>query len=289
MSDTFQRHAPQFFNYARERYNILLNRRAGLPREEWTVDPVLKTWSFCNIFREDDKVTEWFRTHIRDPLKNDKRVLFATIAFRWFNSINAGEVLKPYLLEGVWPVEELKPLLEARKAADGKIVTGAYIIKTPPKLSKIDALLHLIALTHRMEGGIMLVWDYTSLERSWDAVRTIPYMGDFTSYEVVTDLRHTKMLRDATDVHTWANPGPGCAAGLGELFHQDRDYYNRHSSYHRKRMMEEMQLLLAMSQQNKYWSHGWPQWELREVEHTLCEFDKYRRGQQGLRLKRRYR
>ncbi|GAF76676.1 unnamed protein product [marine sediment metagenome] len=32
---------------------------------------------------------------------------------------------------------------------------------------------------------------------------------------------------------------------------------------------------------NSNWPDDWPLWEMREVEHTLCEFDKYERVRLG--------
>jgi hypothetical protein len=46
-----------------------------------------------------------------------------------------------------------------------------------------------------------------------------------------------------------------------------------------------MQELLA--QANEEWPEAWRPWEMREVEHWLCEYDKWRRGMGGQRLKRR--
>jgi hypothetical protein len=55
-----------------------------------------------------------------------------------------------------------------------------------------------------------------------------------------------------------------------------------------------MKGLLRDSRDAKFWPQGgkatakaaqnalyWPKWELREVEHTLCEFDKFERTRLG--------
>ena len=59
-----------YFGFVRERYRILLQRRAGKPKP-WTADRVLQEHYFTNVFREDDKTTVWFREHIREPLRDD--------------------------------------------------------------------------------------------------------------------------------------------------------------------------------------------------------------------------
>jgi len=41
--------------------------------------------------------------------------------------------------------------------------------------------------------------------------------------------------------------------------------------------------LLQYSKSEELWPRdcGWPEWEMRDVEHTLCEFDKYERVRLG--------
>jgi hypothetical protein len=46
-------------------------------------------------------------------------------------------------------------------------------------------------------------------------------------------------------------------------------------------MMSIMQEILSFSKSDEYWPQNWPHWEMREVEHTLCEFDKYERARLG--------
>jgi hypothetical protein len=46
-------------------------------------------------------------------------------------------------------------------------------------------------------------------------------------------------------------------------------------------MNTSMGILLSASRLEHNWPHEWPAWEMREVEHTLCEFDKYERARLG--------
>ena len=39
--------------------------------------------------------------------------------------------------------------------------------------------------------------------------------------------------------------------------------------------MKAMQELLVLSRDNHYWPETWQSWDMRTVEHTLCEYDKY--------------
>lgn len=76
-----------------ERHAIYLRRKAGEPKP-WTDDPILQQFYFTNVYRELDKTTVWFRKNVREPLRDDLRVIFATAAFRWFNYIPTGEILR---------------------------------------------------------------------------------------------------------------------------------------------------------------------------------------------------
>src|ERR1700730_3740631 len=49
-----------FFDWCRERHSVFEKRLAG-QQFPWTDDPILTEYIFCNVFREQDKVTRWFR------------------------------------------------------------------------------------------------------------------------------------------------------------------------------------------------------------------------------------
>jgi hypothetical protein len=88
---------------------------------------------------------------------------------------------------------------------------------------------------------------------------------------------------------TWANPGPGANRGANRVFGRPFDTKNK-----REALIEEMRMLLSLSEDSDLWpqekmntkklwkyDHKWPTWEMRDVEHTLCEFDKYERVRLG--------
>ena len=50
----------RFFDYIDERHFIYLKRQDG-KTFPWTQDKILQTYSFCNVYRELDKVTIWIR------------------------------------------------------------------------------------------------------------------------------------------------------------------------------------------------------------------------------------
>lgn len=269
----------EFFKYARERESIRIKRYAQpFP---WTDDKILQENRFCNVFREDDKTTIWFRENVRNFLQNYPRVLPATVIFRWFNRIETGEKILDLLVNAdKWDTAE------ARKRLTGvsPVVTGSYIIKTPNGMTKLEGLLWCFDqfLPKWRELYDTIIPGTTTMETLWTQLQEFPFLGQFMAYEIVTDLRFTHILKNAPDIMTWANPGPGAARGMGRLVEgADINTFKMQNKKHRQIVIEKMQELLEASKEEHNWPKEWQQWEMREIEHTLCEFDKYERIRLG--------
>lgn len=271
----------EFFAYARERYSIRLKRNAGEPKP-WTTDPLLLKYSFTEVFREDDRTTKWLRDHVREPLRNDPMVLPAVLIFRWFNRISTGEAIFTQLdmFDGTafdrflrsGETNALKVAIR-NHCGDGPYVTGAYTINTigtGAKMNKLDGVLCLIEMWFDRHD-----WQKpdTSSLQAFCKWCTSPALGPFMTDQIATDLRWTYLLEEAPDIMTWANPGPGCTAGLNRVF--GRPATQRVPT---TQLIVEMRALLALSQHPDYWPREWPRWELHEVENCACEFEKYQRG-----------
>lgn len=258
-----------------------IKRSLGNPKP-WTEDLILQKFRFCNVFREDDTTTKWFYENVRGPLSNSYDVLLATIIFRWFNRIETGKELlngrQGETLFDNWSSDDARAILKDRKP----VVTGAYIIKTPNGMNKLDGVLWCIdqiapvcqQLAHEIYEG-------KSLKTACELLQKFPYMGPFMAYEVVTDLRHTGLLMGAKDIDYWANPGPGAARGLGRVLHNNVDHFSRSSVRDANDLQKGMRWLLNESRDGTNWPIHWRRWEMREVEHTLCEFDKHERARRG--------
>ena len=271
----------EFFRYARDRYCVFLEREKGR-KPPWTGNPVLRQYRFCNVFREDDATTRWFRENIRGPLRDSPRVALATAGFRWFNRISTGERIKHVLLRHGWHEQKIRAALVT---ATWPLLTGAYMIKTPPGMLKLDGICWCMARL-----GSLKELRCGSLERAHQHLMKAPYLGAFMSYEIICDLLYTKYLEDAGDVMSWASVGPGAARGLRRIWGEHphcRYHYNNNKD--QSVMIPMMRSLLRQSQRGIRWSREWPTWDMRTVEHTLCEFDKYQRARvDGQRLKRRF-
>ena len=264
-----------------ERESIRIKKESAVLSPPWTDDPILQEFKFCQVFREDDRTTRWFRTHIREPMRNEEDVLMATIIFRWFNLIETGRTLIDHDLLRKW--NSKKAIYEITKHP--KWITGAYIIKTPNGMDKVTGVAECVSHIWKARESILsrlhenLVKGESSLEATWLILRDYPYMGPFMAYEVVTDLRHTYLLENANDIMTWANAGPGAMRGLNRLTGRPLDY-SRKSHPWCKEMQDLFKQVKKILAPSIIFRNG-ANYEMREIEGGLCEFDKYSRIHKG--------
>lgn len=286
----------RFFYWIRERHNIYLKRRAGKPKP-WTDDEVLRNWFFTNPYRENDKTTIWFRENVREPLRDDPRVFFATVCFRWFNLIETAGVLtnenpwdSKHNLLTHWDCKEAISRLDGVRRTGGKVFTGAYMINSPGGEPKLEAICRCITNVwkerYQFTDG---AWcEEVTMEGMHQALLQFDRLGGFMAYEIVTDLRHTYLLENAPDKMTWCHVGPGATRGLYRVLQLKFKKGDNASSPPRlKNDLDEMGRLLKAVQKAL---PKMPPFEMREIEHSLCEYDKYSRALEGDgKMKRTYR
>lgn len=275
----------------KERHSIYLKRQRGLPKP-WTDDKILQTYSFCNTYRELDRVTIWVRENIREPFADHPALWFALCMAR---QINWPDTLAELLADkkGATPMhgkrfdpDRMRSIMLARQARGEKLYTGAYMINAQfGKREEYAGRDKAFFTSHIVLAPLWATRDYVeghlrelpTIEDTTNLLSTYHGWGGFMSYEVATDMRWTRYLNQAADICTWANPGPGAKRGLNRLYGRDtRAHLNRDKA------IEEMREVYALVK--KQWprpSKDWPAIEMREIEHSLCECDKYLRVQSG--------
>lgn len=271
-------HQHKFWYWINERHNIYLRRQAG-ESAPWTDDPILQKYRFCNVFRELDRVTCWIRNHWRRRHRNTWFAMCIARQINWPPTL--GRIGFPFVWE---PDKVFKTLTEMRNAGE-KIYTGAYMLRgdiqrnhntTNDKPSyTVYSVLDPVYKAYQKEFGGTPYADsgtfpFQNIEGVTRWLSKFHGWGGFLSYEVATDLRHTFVLQLASDIHTWANPGPGARRGLNR-------YHGRpvKAQLTVPNAVVEMRDLLAKS--GRHLGIHVPDLEMRDIEHSLCEYDKYMR------------
>jgi hypothetical protein len=214
----------------------------------------------------------------------------------------------PYGLFSQWDGNVAKKTLWARERLGLHCFTGAYMIKIENYRGKIESCCDQISKQWEVRGRLFdRVLRCKTLEAAWKIFKQIEYIGGFMAYEIVTDLRHTYLLNEATDINTWCNLGPGAMRGISRLFNPDGRTPSKIESKNSlpKDILGTLRMLrdainLKLTELNDCAEPSedpddgkleftYPLFEMRELEHTLCEFDKYERARLGQgTMKRKY-
>ena len=113
--------------WVEERQRIYIKKEVIKEEKPWTDDFIFLNYRFCNVCREDDKVTRWLFTHWYQPQETSNNLAFAACVARHFNWPDTLEVLG---FPHEWNPKEVKRILKYRRDKEKKkIYTGAYISK----------------------------------------------------------------------------------------------------------------------------------------------------------------
>ena len=273
--------ATGLYHWISERHSIYLQRAEGYPAP-WTKDPILQQYKFTNPFRENDRVTVWMRGTWTYPNRNRplEETLFNCCLFRM---IGTSEFAEAHGWVQEFDPSYTKNLIQQRIAKKQRTFTGAYIItnqglKLPKAQVVVDYFLQPIwdnrkAITEVATTTRSLQKTHKELGKykGWGG-------GGFMAYEVVTDLNYTGVLPVPVDKNTWANAGPGAIRGLNRAFNRPlKKALSSEQSNH------EMQLLRQEAIVSEHIDVDVPKEaiDMRCIEHSLCEWDKYERVRLG--------
>jgi len=274
-------HRP-LLRFMNERHRIYLRRVAG-EEPPWTNDEVLQQYKFTNVYRELDRVTIWIRKNIREAYANSKDLWFMLCIAR---QINYPETLSTLIQQGGWPDKDdwswsRAAGLVRERMAHGEIgygnayllVGGIQAIKPPPKDKPEFTFKHALNPLWEDREQLRKRMNSTMQEATLTLANRFAW-GGFLSYEVACDLRWTKFLQNAPDACTWGYAGPGAIRGL-----------NRLAGVPVNTTLRQLDALIWMNkllqQISEQWPPNWRALEIREIEHSLCEYDKYVRVKQN--------
>lgn len=248
----------------------------------WTPDPILAGNRWCNVHREDDKVTRWiFDNFLPGNGNGGKEVPIALCVARL---VNWPDTLKDltYPINGWTPnyKQHWFNTFAARRAAGDKLWTGAYMV-TGGFSAGGESKETIIG---RVLDGAAIACDEFASKR-WHrladaaAQLTVPGMGQFLVAQVIADLKNTDWLRIATDWYTWCAPGPGSTMGLNFIHGRDRA-----KSLSQSQFMIEVNDIRAFIERETGFKLC-----AQNTQNCLCELSKYIRAKYfNERLKNTY-
>lgn len=229
-----------FYNFIYDRQLVWYKRTILKQPYPWTDDPILKTYKFCNTYRELDKGT----MYLIEAIINNKRIplgskLLNCMIYRRFNLPGFFEWIDgPILEKGFFPFDNLIFKLEKRKAKGLNLFNDAYIVSQTPydrKIGRKEKFVQQLCIFR----DLMNKSEYTRLSldiitsRNLKNVHSILKdrvfgMGDFLAYQTVTDLTYFPEFKGKWDINSFVAMGPGSKPGV-ELIYNTRpiDYAER--------------------------------------------------------------
>lgn len=268
------------FQWVREREAVRIKKDAGLPAP-WTDDPVISKFRFCNVRREDDRVTVWIRENIRER--------FAGHEYLWLmlcigRQINWTPTLEEMIRLDAWPISDgdggfldhMETVLAARQARGEKVYTGAYTITAPPTkgMQKIPFTCHTVIgqlWRDRARFAAHLASPRKNIQNTHALLKTYTAWGEFMAYQAVGDMIFTPILADAPDRELWCAAGPGTVRGLNRLYGRKLTF-----ALPQEQARSEIRKLYAVIEKETGVHVAF-----NDVPNCLCETDKYLRVMNG--------
>ena len=247
-----------FETWIRNREEARRNKEAGLPHP-WTADPIINQFHFCNVRREDDRVTKELRALAKEyfitPSEERSLPEFYTMA-RMFNHAPSVK----YLMENGW--YDAHEYFMCEMASGRRVYHTAYVVSTAgaavSKSRYIQSVVQAVANT---------TVPASTLRAAHRALMGIHGLGSFLAGQVVADLKNDRYLADAEDWWTWSCIGPGSKKGLDIVF--DVDKYGvptGASNYEERMMILNSRLSPDIAAMRLH---------MQDLQNCLCEFSKY--------------
>lgn len=230
--------------YIVDRYTIHIKKDVKKMEPPWVDEAVMQSYRFCNVFREDDRVTRSLITQVSEnPFLIYEEKILNTILFRAWNNPktfhdlggpwSAEDLYDPELKESVRPIyDRFKSKNPDRKWFNAAFNQGGlkYSLKYPngkgmgaheeegnkspgfePEMPL--RIFHLGPLMRAVYPKLIKAKDQ---QEAYLLLKTLPGFAAFYAYQVFVDLTYIKEFPFSENEFVIA--GPGCKRGLNCIF-----------------------------------------------------------------------
>lgn len=260
------KHVDDLLYWVQEREKMRIRKESGDEPYPigWSNDPIMATTRWCNVHREDDRVTKWIHQNwLSRNVEPDVRSFSMCVA----RMVNWPDTLEEMMFPYVWVPDAFIDVLARRKARGDKVWTSAYMITggfSAGGESKEVIIARVLDGAHkRLTNRNTRITSGDTLESAWEKIKT-PGIGSFLAAQIVADLKFAHPLDAAKDWHTWCAVGPGSSQGLNFL--HDRTQLQS---------IPQKQFVNEVNEVRELLGHAGVTLDAQNVQNCLCEFHKY--------------
>tara|TARA_Y100001947_G_scaffold158780_1_gene173031 strand:- start:1495 stop:2382 length:888 start_codon:yes stop_codon:yes gene_type:complete len=237
-------------------------------------DPIIEEYRFCNVRRNDDRVTRYVQNQFMQDFRTSPEAWFAITMARLFNNVDTLATLQH--AEVVLPFNPTAAIgvLRARETLGLRVFNPAYIVSTNGrKIDKIEYVInHVLKPMWRDKAKISrAIIDASDLDEVHKILQAQNGLGSFMAAQVVADLKYINP-NSWPDFHTFAASGPGSKRGLNRVFERDVK-----APLSEREFRDKLTLLRERTNARLKMEPITAQ----DIQNCLCEFDKYERVRLG--------
>jgi hypothetical protein len=268
------------FIKARERHRVWKEdgKNPLTPDARRGADPIISEWRFCNVRRNDDRVTKFVLNWLKQY--PEEYHWFAATVARFFNN----EETLTAIQDAVVPFdpERMRSFLKQRADAGLRNFNAAYIVSTNGRsMNKIDYIMDVVLIPMWVKRVDLMkrMAQMDSMEEIHALLTRWHGLGSFMAAQVLADIKYSTQ-NNWIDFHTFAASGPGSRRGLNRVMERHVNAPWREQEFRKtlRELRDKVNVRLNMEPLTA-----------QDLQNCLCEFDKYERIRLGEgRPKQRY-
>lgn len=264
-----------YFKFACERQKIFFKKFEGYSKT-YTKDPILKEYKFCNAYRASDRVSQYLISSViyTEQKYNYADIIFRIIFFKIFNKVQTWQ----YLTERLGQVslsnfnfKDYSMLLDEYIKKGNKLYNSAYIScanKTYGYNLKYQNHLALIQdmIKDNLAEKIVSAKKYSEV---FETLKSYPLIGNFMSYQLMTDINYSDIIN--FDENDFTIAGPGAIRGINKCFEDKSsmpyDYFIMYMVQNQESEFKRLGLKFRTLYGRKL--------HAIDCQNIFCELDKY--------------
>jgi len=276
-----------FWGFIGKRQQIWHRRFVEKIPPPWTNDPILARYRFTNVYREQDRGTEYVIKHILSGAP-PRDVVFNVILYRLFNRPETHRALGFQTATG-FDAKAATELLNARKAGQA-IFSPAYTVvhQMPREFTPYGSNAENI-IRNVLQGQVLTkyptlltdVLGAETYEAAWALLKQVQWISDFLANQIVLDLTYGLLPFTGDD---FLVIGPGSEAGLKCLTSptpEAVEYIKSHQVSGTLRTNNNFaicrDIIADLKARQQPVNFGRRKLTMNDIEHCLCEFWRYTR------------